>query len=65
MPYYQILKYMNMWINDILGEILGLLSPKYPLSDGTPGILGLFDQVEAEKARSNLIKMATPSWSRK
>lgn len=50
-----------MWINDILGEILGLLSPKYPLSDGTPGILGLFDQVEAEKARSNLIKMATPS----
>ena len=56
MPYYQALKYTNMRINDVLGEILGLLYPKYPLSHGTPGILGLFDKVEAEKARYNLNK---------
>ena len=56
MPYYQALKYTNMRINDVLGEILGLVYPKYPLSEGPPGILGPFDEAEAEKARSNLNK---------
>ena len=56
MPYYQALKYTNMRINDVLGEILGLVYPKYPLSEGPPGILGPFDEAEAKKALSNLNK---------
>jgi hypothetical protein len=54
-PYYQALKYTNMRVNDAIGEILGIIYPKYVVNAETPpGLLGPFDPAEAKRALKNM-----------
>ena len=53
-PYYQALKFTNMRINDVIGDILGIIYPKYSINYEKPGVLGLFDSDEAQIAIKNM-----------
>ena len=48
--YYQALKWTNMRLNDVIGEVLGYVYSKIPITDNTePGIYGAFDLEEGKE----------------
>jgi hypothetical protein len=48
--YIQALKWTNMRINDVIGEVLGYVYPKFPIDESVhPGIYGPFDLEEGKE----------------
>ena len=48
--YYQALKWTNMRLNDVIGEVLGYVYSKIPITDNTePGVYGAFDLEEGKE----------------